>query len=435
MRQTYPSIVKAEGIYLYDENGKQYIDGAGGSVVVNAGHGIKEFAQVIKDQVEKVAFAYRMSFTSPQFQELAKKICEFTNFDMAKVFLVSGGSEATEISVKLARTYQIDNGAPSKYKIISRWQSYHGGTMGALSWSGFTGRRSPYLPCLKDTPHIPPAYCYRCWFNKEPDSCDLECADALEYAINQEGAGTVSAFMAEPVVGAALCGVVPRDGYFERIREICDKYDVLLILDEVMTGFGRTGKNFAYEHFNIVPDIVAMGKGLSGGYYPLGGVICQAKITDTIAAKSGIFAAGYTYAGNPVGCAVGLKSIEYLKEHNLVDRCARLGEYLAQRMESLKEHPTVGDIRGQGLMRGIEFVADKETKESIARELAYHYQVQSEALDRGLTMLAAGGCNKGSAGDMILLGPPFIITEEQIDEMIDVLSSAISAVEKRNKFS
>lgn len=434
LRETYPSAVKGDGIYIYDENGKRYIDAEGGAIVVSLGHGLKEFGEVIKEQVEKIAFCYRYNFSTPQFREVCRKICEFTNFEMDKVFLVSGGSEATESSVKLARTYHIDNGSSSKYKIISRWQSYHGSTMGALSWTGFTFRRKEYIPYLRDFIHIPPAYCYRCWFNKEPESCDLECANALEYAIKQEGASTVSAFIAEPIVGAALCGAVPRDGYFTRIREICDKYDVLLILDEIMTGFGRTGKNFGYEHFDIIPDIAAIAKGLSGGYYPLGGVMCRAKITDTIASNSGFFGAGYTYACNPVGAAVGIKAIDYLKEHNLVDRCARMGEYLTTRMEKLREHPTVGDIRGKGLMRGIEFVKNKETKESIEPERSYSTQIRREAFNQGLTLLATIGCNNGSEGDMILLGPPFIITEEQIDEIIDILDNVISVVEKNNGF-
>lgn len=434
LRETYASVVKGEGIYLYDEDGKRYIDASGGAIVVNIGHGLKELAEVIKDQVEKIAFGYRLFFTSPQFQEVTRKICELTNFEMDKVFLVSGGSEATETGVKLARKYHIDHGSPSKYKVISRWQSYHGGTMGALSWTGFTSRRMDYLPYLKDFAHIPPAYCYRCWFDKNPESCDLECANALEYAINQEGADTVSAFIAEPVVGAALCAGVPREGYFKRIREICDQYDVLLILDEVMTGFGRTGKYFGYEHFDAVPDIVAMGKGLSGGYYPLGGVMCSAKITDMIANRSESFPSGFTYSSNPVGAAVGIKVIDYLKEHNLVDRCDRMGEYLAKRMEDLYEHPTVGDIRGKGLMRGIEFVKNKETKESIDPGLAYNSQIRNEALNLGVTVLSSAGCNNGSSGDGILLGPPFIITEEQIDEIVDILDNVISAVEKHNGF-
>jgi len=434
MNEAYPLVVRGEGIYLYDEDGKRYIDGAGGSIVVSLGHGLKEFGEVIKQQVEKVAFCSRKLFSSPQFIELAAKICELTNFEMDKIFLVSGGSEATESSVKLARKYHIDRGTPSKYKIISRWQSYHGSTMGALSWTGFTFRRKDYLPYLADGVHIPPAYCYRCWFHKEPETCDLECANALEYAINQEEANTVSAFIAEPVVGAALCGAVPRDGYFKRIREICDHYDVLLILDEVMTGFGRTGKNFGYEHFGIIPDIAAIAKGLSGGYYPLGGVMCRPKVTDGIAAKSGLFAAGHTYSGNPVGAAVGIKAIDYLKEHDLVNRCARMGQYLAFKMESLREHPTVGDTRGKGLMMGVEFVKKKETKESIDPGFSYSTQIRKEALKQGLTLLAATGCNNGTEGDQILLGPPFIITEEQIDEMIDILDNTISVVERRNGF-
>lgn len=434
MRGSYPSIVRGEGIYLFDEQGKRYIDGAGGAVVTSFGHGVPEFAEALKSQAEKIAFAYRMSFTSPEFQELARQICELTDFEMDKVFLVSGGSEAVEIGVKLARKFHIDNHDSSRHKIISRWQSYHGGTMGALSWTGYTGRRQDFLPYLNETPHIPPAYCYRCWFNKQPETCDLDCANALEYAVTQEGAGTVSAFLAEPVVGAALAGVVPRNGYFKRIREICDQYNILLIFDEVMTGFGRTGKNFGYEHFEVLPDIVCFGKGLSGGYFPLGGVMCQAHVTDTIAENSGIFGAGYTYAGNPLSCAVGLTAVEYLKKHDLIQKCESLGAYLAEKMDRLYERPTVGDIRGLGLMRGIEFVKDKTTKEPFDSNASYAYQIGEEARNLGLTMLMSNGCDRGIKGDMVLLGPPFIISEAQIDDMVDILEEAVSQVEKRNGF-
>ena len=433
MNRKYPSIVKAEGIYLYDDQGNRIIDGAGGAILCNLGHGIDEMADVLRDQAKKSAFVYRIDFTNPPLEEAAAKVCAATNFVMEKVFFVSGGSEAIEIAAKLARKFHIDNGNPSKYKIISRWLSYHGMTMGALSWSGMTGRRADYIPMLSENIHIPPAYCYRCWFNQKPETCGLECADALENEIMCQSPDTVAAFMAEPVSGTSLCGATPRADYFKKIREICQKYDVLLILDEVMTGFGRTGKWFGYEHFDIKPDIMAIGKGLGGGYFPIGAATVSAKVVDTIAQKSGIFTAGFSWAGNPMGAAIVSKTIDYLKEHQLVERCAEMGEYLAQKLDQLRYHPTVGDVRGMGLMRGLEFVKDKETKEPLDPGLHFSIQLAAETLERGLGVQFSAGCDRGQAGDMIYLGPPFIITKEQIDDLAAILDEALTEVEKKSR--
>jgi adenosylmethionine-8-amino-7-oxononanoate aminotransferase len=434
MHRDYASIVKGEGIYLYDDQGKRYIDSASGPILCSLGHGVEEMAEVLGDQARKVAFAYRMDFTTPVLEEAAAKVCQATGGAMDRVFMVSGGSEATEIAVKLARKYHIDNDQPSKYKIISRWLSYHGMTMGALSWSGMTARRADYDPMLHDSSHIAPAYCYRCWFNQEPETCDLECAQALENEIMCQGPATVAAFIAEPVSGMSLCGAAPREDYFTRIKEICDKYEVLLILDEVMTGFGRTGKWFAYEHFETVPDIIALGKSMGGGYFPVGAAAVTARVADTIAKKSGMFGAGFTWAGNPLAAAVVCKAIDLLKEHQLVEHCAEMGEYLAEKLEALRSHPTVGDIRGKGLMRGIEFVRDQETKQPLDPQLLFWRQLAHEALDRGLFIESSGACDRGQAGDMMMFGPPFIVTKEQIDEMIALFDEVLSAVETRIGF-
>jgi len=434
MNRQYPSIVRAEGIYLYDEDGKRYIDSAGGPILCNLGHGVGEIVDALVEQMREVAFVYRLDFTTPGLEEACTKVCEATGGVMDKVFMVSGGSEATEIAIKLARKYHIDNGNPSKYKVISRWLSYHGMTMGALSWSGMTARRAEYDPMLRDFSHIAPAYCYRCWFKRTPDSCDLECAQALENEILCQGPETVAAFIAEPVSGMSLCGAHPRMDYFRRVREICDRYDVLIILDEVMTGFGRTGKWFGFQQFDVIPDILALGKGMGGGYFPVGAAAVSARVADTIARKSGLFAAGFTWAGNPMAAAVVSRTIDYLKEHHLVERCAEKGDYLAKRLEDLKSHPTVGDIRGMGLMRGIEFVKDKRTKEPLEPGLMFWIQLSQEALSRGLFIEASGGCDRGRAGDMVMFGPPFIVTEEQIDEMVGIFDEVLTAVEKRAGF-
>ena len=354
---------------------------------------------------------------------------------MDKVFMVSGGSEATEISIKLARKYHIDNGNSSKYKIISRWLSYHGMTMGALSWSGMTARRADYVPMLNDHSHIAPAYCYRCWFKQEPETCSLECAQALENEVMCQGPETVAAFIAEPISGMSLCGAHPREDYFKRVRQICDRYDMLLIMDEVMTGVGRTGKWFGYEHFGTAPDILALGKALGGGYFPVGAAAVTNKVYEIIAKHSGIFSSGFSWAGNPLAAAVVSKAIDYQKRHRLVERCAEMGEYLAQKLEELRSHPTVGDIRGKGLMRGIEFVKDKKTKEPLDPRLRFWSQLAHESLKQGLFIEASGGCERGQGGDMVMFGPPFIVTHEQIDEMIGIFDEVLLITEKDNNLN
>jgi len=435
MNREYVSIEKAEGIYLYDDKGNKIIDAAGGPILCNLGHGIDEMADTLRDQAKRASFVYRIDFTTPWQEVAAEKVCEQTGFAMDKVFFVSGGSEATETTVKMARKFHIDNGTPSKYKIISRWMGYHGATMGALSWSGMPGRRADYIPMLCDNHLIAPAYCYRCWFNRKPETCSLDCAEALENEILCQGPENVAAFIVEPVSGTSLCGALPKADYFKRIREICDKYDVLLILDEVMTGFGRTGKWFGYEHFDVVPDIMALGKGLGGGYFPIGAAATTARVADTIARKSGLFGVGFSWAGNPMACAVASKTIDYLKEHQLVAQSRDMGEYLDVKMRALSEtHPSIGDVRGIGLMRGIEFVKDRERKETLDPSLHFSIQLTIECLARGLAVQFAMGCDRGWSGDMIFIGPPFIISRTQIDDLIAILDGALSATEKKAGF-
>ena len=331
-----------------------------------------------------LAYVHRVDFTSPPLETAARKLCEATGHAMDKVFFVSGGTEACEIGVKIARKYHLDNGNPQKTCVISRWQSYHGSTAGALAWTGNSARRSDFFPYLHDAVHIPPAYCYRCWFGRTPETCGLECAQALENQIMCLGPDHVSVFLAEPVSGMSLCGAVPRSGYFERIREICDQYDVLLMFDEVMTGMGRTGKMFAYEHFNVVPDILALGKGLGGGYFPIGAVAVPAAVHDKIADNSGMFGAGHSWGGNPLGSAVVSKTIDYLNDHDLVRHCAAMGQYLDRQLAPLRDHPLVGDIRGLGLMRGIEFVRDKESRAPLDPKLAFSARLAAECLNQGM---------------------------------------------------
>jgi adenosylmethionine-8-amino-7-oxononanoate aminotransferase len=427
----YPAIVRGEGIYLYDDQGNRYIDASSGPITCSLGHGVKEIADTLKEQALKAAYVYRMDFTTPELEECCSRICKKTNHVMDRVFMVSGGSEATETTIKLARKYHIENGNPSKYKIISRWLSYHGMTMGALALSGFPFRRADYVPYLSGTYHIPPGYCYRCWFNQKPQTCNLECAQALENEIMMQGPETVAAFIAEPFSGMSLCAAAPRRDYFKKIREICDKFDVLLIMDEVMTGFGRTGKYFAYEHFETPPDLIALGKGIAGGYFPLGAAAVTSRVVDAIARGSGIFAAGHTWAGNPLGAAVAIKTMDMLEEHDLIARCAEMGDYLGNRLEELRIHPIVGDVRGEGLMRGVEFVKDKETKEPLDPALMFWIDVHGEAQKRGLVIEASGGCERGQAGDMMMIGPSFFVTRDEIDEIIGLLDEILTGMDKK----
>lgn len=429
-----PSIVKAEGIYLYDDQGNRIIDASGGAIVCSIGHGVKEVTQSAARQMQKVAFVFRRAFSTPSLEEAAARVCETTNGDMDRVFFVSGGSEATETAVKLARKYHIDNGNPGKFRVISRWQSYHGSTMGAASWSGFTARRADFTPYLNDFVHLPATYCYRCWYGKLPESCHQECAQALEDEILCLGPETVSAYIAEPLSGHSLAAAFPPDEHFKRIREICDKYDVLMILDEVMSGAGRTGKWYAYQYHDAVPDIIALAKGLSAGYYPVGAAAVKTKIHDTIANKSGIFGSGHTHCGNPVATTVVSRVIDYIKEHRLIERCAEMGKYLGEQLQTLRSHPSVGDVRGRGLQWGVEFVRDKETKACLDPQIHFSQQIQDEALLRGVHIESSSGCNRGQAGDTIIFGPPFIITKTQIDDLIAVIDETVSGVEKKVGF-
>jgi adenosylmethionine-8-amino-7-oxononanoate aminotransferase len=313
-----------------------------------------------------------------------------------------------------------------KYKVISRWTSYHGNTLGALALSGHTGRRRYYQPLIRHTPHIVPAYCYRCPFGRKPESCALECADDLEKTILYEGPDSVSAFMAEPVVGATAGALVPKDGYFQRIREICDRYDVLLIVDEVMTGIGRTGRNFAVDHWGVKPDMIVCAKGLGAGYYPVFCVITTEAVHAAIKQGNGNFVHGHTYSQNPLACATALAVLDYIEKHELVRRSADLGAYLLEKLQILYRHDIVGDVRGLGLFAGVEFVRDRKTKEPFPPARKVNALVSNLAFDKGLIVYPGGGGADGVNGDHVLIAPPFIITEGEIDRLVAILDEAVS---------
>lgn len=421
------TIVRGEGIYVWDNEGKRYIDGSSGPVCVGIGHGVKEVADAAARQMGKISFAHSSHFTADSVVECADKLARFAPEGMGRVFFTSGGSEAIEAAAKMARQYYLEKGEPSRYKIVARWQSYHGNTLGALSMSGHIGRRRRFVPMLIDFPHIPPAYCYRCWLGKTRESCDLDCAHALDIAIRASGPEHVSAFIAEPVVGATLGTVPAPEGYFQLIREICDEHGVLFIADEVMTGFGRTGRNWGIEHWGVKPDIIATAKGISSGYIPLGAVIASDVVFGSF---KGPFAHGHTYGSHPVACAVGAAVLDYIEKHKLVQRSAELGAYLLKKLEELHDHPSVGDVRGLGLFAGVEFVKEKKTKEPFGPEARFTQRVLDRCFGNGLLVYPGTGSVDGVRGDHIQVAPPFVVTRTQIDEIVEILDRSLGEAER-----
>ena len=420
------NMVRGEGVYLWDEDGRQYIDGSAGPICVNIGHGVKEVADAVQAQMEQVSFVHSSHFITQSVIDCAEKLAAFAPEGLGHVYFCSGGSEATEAAAKMARQYWLLQGEPKRSKIVARWQSYHGNTLGALSMSGNIARRRRYVPLLLDFPHIPPAYCYRCWFGKTCDACDLECARALDTQIRSTGPEYVSAFIAEPVVGATLGTVPAAPGYFQLIREICDDHDVLFIADEVMTGLGRTGKKWGLDHWDTEPDIIATAKGLAGGYLPLGATIASDKVYDAFGEP---FAHGHTYGSHPVVCAAGAAVIDYVVKHRLVERSAELGEYFHGKLKALYDHPTVGDVRGMGIFAGVEFVKDKESKEPFPPEQRFYRQVVDKCFENGLLVYPGVGTVDGVRGDHIQVAPPLVVTRDEIDEIVELLDRAIGEAE------
>ncbi len=425
-----PVAVAGEGCYLIDASGKRYLDGSGGAAVSCLGHGDKAVTEAIKAQLDRLAFAHTGFFTSEPAEALADLLIANAPAGLDRVYLVSGGSEATEAAIKLARQYWVEKGAPERAKLIARKQSYHGNTIGALSAGGNEWRRAQFGPLLLDVSHIAPCYEYRLRQGGESlEAYGLRAAQALEDEILRLGPETVMAFMAEPVVGATAGALAPAPGYFRRIREICDRYGVLLILDEVMCGMGRTGSLFACEQDGIAPDIACIAKGLGAGYQPVGAMLCTAEIYDTLANGSGFFQHGHTYIGHPAAAAAGLAVVTALLDRGLVPRVREQGAKLAERLrDRFGQHPHVGDIRGRGLFRGIELVQDRATKEPFDPTRGVAGRIKKAAFEAGLICYPMAGTIDGRRGDHILLAPPFIIEDGQLDELTDKLDQAIGAV-------
>ena len=431
----YPVAVRGEGVYLYDAEGKQYLDGSGGAAISCLGYCYPEVTNAIAEQLGKLAFAHTVAFTNEPQEKLAARLAaRFASTNSgeagARVYFVSGGSEANETALKLVRQYWVARGRESKHIMISRQQSYHGNTLGALSLAGNPGRSKIYAPWLQQWPKIEPCYAYRHQREDESEEAyGTRSAMALEAAIQQHGAENIAAFFAEPVVGATM-GAVPAVGpYFRKIREICDQHEILLVLDEVMAGCGRTGTWFAFEQEDILPDIVTMAKGLGAGYQPIGAVLARSLIHDGVVEGSGSFTHGLTYVGHAAAAAAGVAAERVIRRENLLDNVVETGRVLLDELrKAFRDHPHVGDVRGRGLILGIELVQDRESKTPIRAELGLPETIRRTAMQHGLICYPGGGTADGHNGAHVLLAPPFIYNQSHVDELLTKLQRTLNDV-------
>ncbi|MDZ5700044.1 aspartate aminotransferase family protein [Chelativorans sp. M5D2P16] len=424
-----PVAVGGKGVALYDSAGRAYIDASGGAAVSCLGHGHPDVIAALTRQAEKLAYAHTGFFTSEPAEKLAEKLVKAAPESIGHVYFVSGGSEANEAALKMARQYFVEKGESERRNVIARRQSYHGNTLGALAAGGNAWRRAQFQPLLIETHHIDPCYAYRFrWPGESEEAYGQRAAQQLEDKILELGAETVMAFIAEPVVGATAGAVPAVPGYFRRIREICDRYGVLLILDEVMCGMGRTGTLFAFEQDGVAPDLVSVAKGLGGGYQPIGAVLLSRAIFAAFAEGSGFFQHGHTYMGHPVACAAALSVQEVIERDGLLANVREMGAHLTSLLEErFGEHAHVGDIRGRGLFLGLELVGDRASKEPFDPALKIFARVKREAMERGLMVYPAGGTVDGKRGDHVLLAPPFIVDRPTVERIVELLGEAVDA--------
>ncbi|HET9386694.1 MAG TPA: aminotransferase class III-fold pyridoxal phosphate-dependent enzyme, partial [Gemmatimonadales bacterium] len=417
LNHPFPRIVRGEGCWLIDERGKRYLDAVGGAYVANLGHSNPEIADAMAEQAREFGYLSGTMFTHGPVEELAQEMEETLPGDLSKLYFLCSGSEAVEAALKLARQYWIERGKPSKSRVIALAPGYHGSTLLALSASAREAYKAMFRPWLVDVHRIPASYPYRCECGGKGASCPVCSGNVLEEAITRLGADQVAAFIAEPVGGSSTGGSTPRPEYFRRVREICDRHNVLLVADEVLVGVGRTGTWWAMEPYRVAPDIMTFGKGISGGYAALSGIAAPNRIVDAIAQGSGNFMHAQTFSHHPVACAAGVATMRYLKKHSMIERCARMGRVLHQRLGKLAELPHVGDVRGRGLLAGIEFVEDKASRRPFARSLRLAETLGETAQEAGLVVWPHGGQPDREGGDLVLVGPPFIVTEDEISEI------------------
>ncbi len=428
-RKTLPTAIGGEGMTLIDSDGKRYLDACGGAAVSCLGHGHPRVVEAICKQVRALAYAHTSFFTTDVAEELAARLTAAAPGDLDHVYFVSGGSEAIEAALKLARQYFVEIGQPQRQLFIARRQSYHGNTLGALAIGGNAWRREPFLPLLVPAHHVSPCFAYRERLDGETDGQYVQrLADELDAKIVELGSENVAAFVAETVVGATAGAVPPVADYFRRIRSVCDRHGVLLLLDEVMSGMGRTGTLFAYEEDGVVPDMVAIAKGLGGGYQPIVATLVSRRIYDAITRGSGFFQHGHTYIGHATACAAALEVQKVIAEENLLANVQARGEQLRTALRArFADHAHVGDVRGRGLFVGVELVADRATKAPLPPAHKTHARVKAEAMQRGLMVYPMGGTIDGQRGDHILLAPPFIATAQDIDAIVERLGDAVDA--------
>ena len=433
--KAYPRAVRGEGCFVYTADGKRYLDASGGAAVVTIGHGVEEIARAMAEQASRLAYVHSSQFHTAIAEKLAERILALAPTGMhagGRVYFTSGGSEAIETALKLVRQYWIERREKRRFRVISRMQSYHGSTLGALSVSGNVRRREPFAPMLAEWGHIAPCYCYRCPLGLKYPQCNVACADELDRILDRDGSEDVAAFIFEPVVGATLGAAVPPEGYVQRIAEICRRRGILLIADEIMTGMGRTGKPFAVEHWGVTPDLILVGKGIASGYAPLGAVIVSGHVAEAISSGSGSFLHGFTYNAHPVSAAAGSAVLDYIERENLFARVEAAGRELRPALESLKKFSVVGDVRGMGLLFGVELVRDAKTREPFPPDARVASRIQEDALEFGVMTYPIQGCVDGTRGDHILIAPPFTITTPMIQMLAAGLERAIASLEKTN---
>ncbi len=424
LRRTYPEIVRASGCWLEDADGKRYLDGSGGAFVVNVGHCVAEIGDAMAAQAARVAYVNGTMFTHAPVEALAVEIARRSPGDLSLVYFLGSGSEAVEAALKLCRQYWVERAHPGKHKVLALTPSYHGNTLLALSASARDSYRALYQQWLVPVPRVPAPYAYRCACGGTGDPCAACSGDALEEIIRREGAETIAAFIAEPVGGSSTGASVPRPEYWRRVREICDRHGVLWIADEVLTGAGRTGTWSALEPYGVVPDLMILGKGIGGGYAPLSALVAPRRIVDAIAEGSGAFQHAQTFSHHPVLCAGSLATLQYLDRHDLIARSARMGHYLHAALATLRDLPHVGDVRGRGLLAGIEFVENAGTRAPFPRAAKFAETFADAALDAGLVVWPNTGQANGVDGDLAMIAPPFVISETEIDDLVSRFRAA-----------
>jgi adenosylmethionine-8-amino-7-oxononanoate aminotransferase len=431
--KAYPEAVRGEGCFIFTAGGQRYLDASGGAAVVTIGHGVPEIGRAMAVQATQLAYAHTSQFHTEPAEKLARRLLALAPCgmrDQGRVYFTSGGSEATETALKLARQYWLERGEKKRYRLVSRSQSYHGASLGALSVSGNIRRREPFAPMLHEWGHIVPCYCYRCPLGLEYPSCNVDCADELDRLLERNGSEDVAAFIFEPVVGATLGAVAPPEGYVQRIAEICRRHNILLIADEVMSGMGRTGKPFAVEHWDVSPDMILVGKGIASGYAPLGAVIVAGHVAETISRGSGTFLHGFTYNAHPVATAAGNAVLDYIERERLFERVEPIGRELRAALEALRKYSVVGDVRGTGLLLAVEIVRDTKTREPFPADAHMAARIQEDALEAGVMTYPMQGCVDGGRGDHILIAPPYTITSAMIQMLAAGLDGAFADLER-----